>query len=164
MQHRDFASNYRENFLEWWSNITLIRWTKHDRDSWSKRNIVTGNFRKPIIAAVNGYALGGGCEVSCFPFSSRVQNVVPHFFAILGINFRRVWVSIEGRDDKNCQRHNGPKDWVHLAKVASWSHIRSSNINHDHISSSESRLSINKKSQPNISISTKLKIQNLDQT
>lgn len=23
MQHRDFASNYRENFLEWWSNITL---------------------------------------------------------------------------------------------------------------------------------------------
>ena len=33
-------------------------------------------------------------------FSSRVQNVVPHFFAILGINFRRVEVSIEGRDDK----------------------------------------------------------------
>merc|ERR1712071_215359 len=33
-----------ENFLEWWSNITLIR--------------------KPIVAAVNGYALGGGCEVA----------------------------------------------------------------------------------------------------
>ena len=43
MQNRDFASNYKENFLEWWSNITLVR--------------------KPIIAAVNGYALGGGCEV-----------------------------------------------------------------------------------------------------
>ena len=44
MQNRDFQSNYKENFLEWWSNITLVR--------------------KPIIAAVNGYALGGGCEVS----------------------------------------------------------------------------------------------------
>jgi len=44
MQNRDFASNYRENFLGWWSNIT--------------------NIRKPIIAAVNGYALGGGCEVA----------------------------------------------------------------------------------------------------
>ena len=43
MQNRDFQSNYKENFLEWWSNITLVR--------------------KPILAAVNGYALGGGCEV-----------------------------------------------------------------------------------------------------
>ena len=43
MQNRDFASNYKENFPEWWKNITLVR--------------------KPIIAAVNGYALGGGCEV-----------------------------------------------------------------------------------------------------
>ena len=64
---------------------------------------------------------------------------------------------------KHCQRHNGPEGWVHLAKVTSWSHIRSSNINLDHISSLESRLSINPKSQPNIGISTKLKIQNLDQ-
>jgi len=44
MKDRTFASNYRENFLGWWSNITQIR--------------------KPIIAAVNGYALGGGCEVA----------------------------------------------------------------------------------------------------
>ena len=43
MQHRDFQSNYKENFLDWWNNITLVR--------------------KPIVAAVNGYALGGGCEV-----------------------------------------------------------------------------------------------------
>ena len=45
--------------------------------------------------------------------------------------------------DKHCQRHNGPEGWVHLAKVTSWGHIRNSNISLDHISSSESRLSIN---------------------
>ena len=44
MQNRDFQSNYKENFLDWWNNITLVR--------------------KPIVAAVNGYALGGGCEVN----------------------------------------------------------------------------------------------------
>merc|ERR1712059_8403 len=44
MLNRDFASNYRENFLDWWSNITLVR--------------------KPIVAAVNGYASGGGCEIA----------------------------------------------------------------------------------------------------
>lgn len=44
MQNRDFQSNYREDFLAWWANIA--------------------NTRKPIIAAVNGYALGGGCEVA----------------------------------------------------------------------------------------------------
>merc|ERR1719373_891613 len=44
MQNRDFQINYKENFLDWWNNITLVR--------------------KPILAAVNGYALGGGCEVA----------------------------------------------------------------------------------------------------
>ena len=44
---------------------------------------------------------------------------------------------------KHCQRHNGPEGWVHHAKVTSWSHITILNTNLDHISSSESRLSIN---------------------
>ena len=44
---------------------------------------------------------------------------------------------------EHCQRPNGLEGWVQLAKVTSWSHIRSSNINLDHISSSKSRLSIN---------------------
>ena len=57
---------------------------------------------------------------------------------------------------KHCQRHNRPEGWVHLAKVTSWSHITSSNINLDQISSSESRPSINFKISTNISILTKL--------
>eukprot|EP00095_Tigriopus_kingsejongensis_P004769 snap_masked-scaffold77_size404793-processed-gene-0.12 protein:Tk04769 transcript:snap_masked-scaffold77_size404793-processed-gene-0.12-mRNA-1 annotation:"enoyl- mitochondrial precursor" len=44
MQHREFAENFKENFLSSWSDITSIA--------------------KPIIAAVNGFALGGGCEMA----------------------------------------------------------------------------------------------------
>ena len=58
---------------------------------------------------------------------------------------------------KHCQRHNEPEDWVFL--VTSLGHITSfyTNLqNFDHVPTS--------KSQPNISISTKLKLQNIDQT
>merc|ERR1712080_359443 len=44
MQNRKFAENFQENFLGHWGNIA--------------------NVRKPLIAAVNGYALGGGCELA----------------------------------------------------------------------------------------------------
>ena len=44
---------------------------------------------------------------------------------------------------KHCQRHNGPEGWVQIDIVTSWGYIRSSNKNLDHISSSESWLSIN---------------------
>ena len=56
---------------------------------------------------------------------------------------------------KHCQRHNGPEGWVH---------ITSSNTNLDHLSSSESRHGSTSKSQPNINLPIKLKLQNLDQT
>jgi len=45
MQNNEFAETFSGNFLEHWSAVTKIR--------------------KPIIAAVNGYALGGGCELAC---------------------------------------------------------------------------------------------------
>ena len=44
MSNRSFVDNYQENFLGHWTFLTTIK--------------------KPIIAAVNGFALGGGCELA----------------------------------------------------------------------------------------------------
>ena len=44
MKDLDFVPNYKKNFLGDWTGIASIR--------------------KPVIAAVNGFALGGGCEVA----------------------------------------------------------------------------------------------------
>ena len=69
------------------------------------------------------------------------------------------WKWKPGALQKHCQRHNGPRGWVHLAKVFSWSHITNSNTNLGHISSSESRLSIKNLNQTSASpLNLKFKI------
>lgn len=44
MQEKTFSSAYKSNFLGHWTQLTQVR--------------------KPVIAAVSGYALGGGCELA----------------------------------------------------------------------------------------------------
>ncbi|TPX62582.1 hypothetical protein PhCBS80983_g00377 [Powellomyces hirtus] len=44
MSTLNFVDNFKNNFIEDWTGVTKIR--------------------KPIIAAVNGFALGGGCELA----------------------------------------------------------------------------------------------------
>lgn len=44
MKDKEFPETYTSNMLHWWENVTKIK--------------------KPIVGAVNGYALGGGCELA----------------------------------------------------------------------------------------------------
>lgn len=44
MKDKQFPETYLTDMLSWWENVTKIR--------------------KPIVGGVNGYALGGGCELA----------------------------------------------------------------------------------------------------
>jgi enoyl-CoA hydratase len=55
MKDLEFVSNYKRNFLGDWTAITTTR--------------------KPIIAAVNGVALGGGCEIGIMKHTNLSNDV-----------------------------------------------------------------------------------------
>eukprot|EP00347_Sterkiella_histriomuscorum_P009294 403341756 len=44
MKDKEFPNTYTSDMLSWWENVTRIK--------------------KPIVGGVNGYALGGGCELA----------------------------------------------------------------------------------------------------
>ena len=65
---------------------------------------------------------------------------------------------------KHCQRHYGPEGWVHLSKVTYWviSQVQTQILFKLHLQNLDQAFT--SKSTPNITTSTKLKIQNIDQT
>ena len=107
------SASWGENVGIWWHSSSKVRWRKYEegREVW------------PSVG-VPPY-LGLDCLHGELP-PLRVLVLIKTFHKTKKVL-------------KHCQRHNGPEDWVHLAKVTSWGHI----TNLDHILSSESRLSIN---------------------
>ena len=73
-------------------------------------------------------------------------------------------LSTKDVSDKHWQRHNGPEGWVHLSKVTYWviSQVQTQILIKLHLQNLDQAFT--SKSQPNITISTKLKIQNIDWT
>ena len=71
---------------------------------------------------------------------------------------------VEEKINKHCQRHNGPESSVHLSKVTYWviSQVQTQILVKLHLQNFEQVFT--SKFQPNITISTKLKTQNIDQT
>lgn len=62
MLNNTYAQNLKTNFLSDWTRVTRVQ--------------------KPIIAAVNGYALGGGCELAMMVRNSK-RICFSYFFNLI---------------------------------------------------------------------------------
>ena len=85
-----------------------------------------------------------GPQTLSFPDQPRWSPIVDNnYMASENIKRRIKKENVRENIGKHYQRHNGPEDWVLRTKVTSLGHIASSYTDHNQISCSESRPSIN---------------------
>ena len=141
------VSNFSlSGFALWWHNGRICIWDEKARLHWSVWQVASTMIWNFKWLLENNLLFNSSWQTT--PNTTYLSYLYPTHPWSFRVNFhsghsRLSEIRIMQVCKKHCQRHNGPEGWVHLAKVTSEGHITSSNTNLDHISSSESPLSVN---------------------